>query len=84
MWLTESSKEGDEEEVDVEELEVGQVAIQRVEDEHRRELGHAVARHVLEDAKWRHQRCTALPSGKNRGDQTSSEAHQTTTLLKWV
>ena len=42
---------GDEEEIDVEELDVGQVGLDRVEEEHGDELRQRVRRHVLENAE---------------------------------
>ena len=47
----EKCKCGDEEEIDVEELDVGQVGVDRVEEEDGDELRQRVRRHVLENAE---------------------------------
>ena len=52
---------GDEEEIDVDELEVGEVAVNVVEDHDGDKLGDGVARHVLEDAKRCHKSSPTLP-----------------------
>ena len=55
----EEGEHGDEEEVNVQELEVRQVGVDGVEDEDGSELGQGVGGHVLEDAEGSHQGATA-------------------------
>ena len=55
----EKCKGGDEEEIDVEELDVGQVGFDGVEQQHGHELRQRVRRHVLENAERGHEGAAA-------------------------
>ena len=72
------SDEDDDEEVDEEELRVGHVRVDRVENEHRDELRQTVERHEPEDGERRHETCATLCDDEgNTGDRRATRREGT-------
>lgn len=57
----ENSEDCNEEKIDIEELEVSQVTINRIENHDRNELSKRICCHVLEDTEAGYESCTTFP-----------------------